>query len=169
MTYEEKITHTTLDDEQQVEMMAKYDREFAYRKLKGIWSKLVFAIAVIWSSFQLYTALFGSLPPLQQRSIHVGFAMVLIYLLYPMSKKDHTNKIKFYDFIFVGCAIYSGYYLFANFNALMFRAGAYNKMDVAVSCLAVIIVVEATRRVAGRAFRALVHRLRQTHIQIYLN
>ncbi len=87
MTFDEKITHTELDEEKQVEMMAKYDREFAYRKLEGIWAKIVFVIAVIWSSFQLYTATMGSLPPLQQRSIHVGFALVLIYLLYPMSKK----------------------------------------------------------------------------------
>ncbi len=149
MTFDEKITHTELDEEKQVEMMAKYDREFAYRKLEGIWAKIVFVIAVIWSSFQLYTATMGSLPPLQQRSIHVGFALVLIYLLYPMSKKDHTNKVKFYDFAFVACSIYCVYYLFSNFNALMFRAGAYNKTDVIVSCIAVLIVVEATRRVAG--------------------
>lgn len=149
MTYEEKITHTDLNEEKQVEMMAKYDREFAYRKLEGIWAKIVFAIAVLWSSFQLYTATKGLLPPLQQRSLHVGFALVLIYLLYPMSKKDHSNKVKFYDFAFIACSIFCVYYLFANFNALMFRAGAYNQMDIIVSCLAVVIIIEATRRVAG--------------------
>lgn len=149
MSYNEKITHTTLDEEKQVEMMAKFDREFAYRKLEGIWAQIVFVIAVIWSSFQLYTATLGQLPPLQQRSLHVGFALVLIYLLYPMSKKDHTNKVKIYDFFFIACSVYCVYYLFSNFNSLMFRAGAYNQMDLIVSCVAVLIIIEATRRVAG--------------------
>ena len=99
--------------------MAKYDREFAYRKLEGLWAKAVFAIAVIWSCFQLYTATKGLLPPLQQRSVHVGFALVLIYLLYPMSKKDHSNKVHFYDLIFAGLSIYCVYYLFENFMALI--------------------------------------------------
>lgn len=149
MSNNENVSVPNLDEEKQVEMMAKFDREFAYRKLEGAWAKIVFAIAVLWSSFQLYTATTGLLPPLQQRSLHVGFALVLIYLLYPMSKKDHSNKVKLYDFFFIVCSVYCVYYLFANFNALMFRAGAYNQTDLIVSCIAVLIVIEATRRVAG--------------------
>ncbi|MGB3367470.1 MAG: TRAP transporter permease [Acidaminobacteraceae bacterium] len=139
----------TLDDEKQQEMMAKFDREFAYRKLDGINNKIVYAIAIIWSLFQLYTATFGLLPPVQQRSIHVGFALILIFLLYPRSKKDNSNKVKWYDMIFIAGSFGVVFYLFKNFEPLMFRAGAYTDMDFYISLLAVILVIEATRRVAG--------------------
>lgn len=142
-------TKPALDEDEQQEMMAKFDREFAYRKLDGINKKLVYAVAIIWSLFQLYTATFGLLPPVQQRSIHVGFALVLIYLLYPRSKKDMTNKIKWYDVLLIASSFGVVFYLFKNFEPLMFRAGAYTDMDFYISILAVILVIEATRRVAG--------------------
>ena len=44
------------------ELMAKYDRESAFRRLVGVPGKLVYLIAVAWSVFQLYTGLFGTFP-----------------------------------------------------------------------------------------------------------
>ena len=42
------------------ELMAKYDKESAYRRLTGFPSKLVFFLCVAWSVFQLYKGLFGT-------------------------------------------------------------------------------------------------------------
>ena len=59
------------------EIMAKYDKESNYRKLSGIQLKVVTALAIMFSVFQLYTAVFGVLPAQLQRSIHITFALVL--------------------------------------------------------------------------------------------
>lgn len=142
----EKIT---VDDSTQRDILAKYDREFAYRDLTGIFYSITFIIAVVWSIFQIYTAGFGLLPPTKQRGIHVGFALVLIFILYPMRKDDHSNKVKWYDYLWVIAALGIVGYHMLNFKALLFRAGAYTQLDMIVSIVAVVTVIEATRRVAG--------------------
>lgn len=131
------------------ELMAKYDREFSYRKLSGVNKTLVFFLTVIWSLWQIYTATFGLLPPTLQRSIHVGFGLVIIYLLYPMSKNDKTNKVKWYDFILIILSVGVVGYHIVNFENLLYRAGAYTDMDMYVSLIAVALIIEGTRRVAG--------------------
>jgi len=145
----EKLVKQTLDDKQQQEMMAKYDREFAYRDHKGFYKLLVKLVAIAWSVFQLYTAIMGQLPPTQQRSAHIGFALVLIFLMYPLRKSDRSNKVKWYDFILIAGSLTVVGYLFLNFDTLLMRAGAYNQTDFVISVIAVAIVIEATRRVAG--------------------
>ncbi|MCT4596106.1 MAG: TRAP transporter permease [Anaeromicrobium sp.] len=141
--------NNTMDEAKQEELMAKYDREFSYRKLSGVNKTLVFVITVIWSLWQVYTATFGLLPPTLQRSIHVGFGLVVIYLLYPMTKNDKTNKVKWYDFIFIVLSVGVVGYHVVNFENLLYRAGAYNQMDMIVSLIAIALIIEGTRRVAG--------------------
>ena len=79
------------------EIIAKYDKESNYRKLSGVQSKIVAALAIMFSVFQLYTAIFGVLPAQLQRSIHVTFAFVLSFLLYPLSNKMPNNKMHWID------------------------------------------------------------------------
>ncbi len=38
-------------------------------------------IGVLFACFHLYTAAFGQLPALQQRSVHLSFALVLAFLV----------------------------------------------------------------------------------------
>jgi TRAP transporter 4TM/12TM fusion protein len=131
------------------EIVAKYDKESNYRKLSGIQLKIVTALAIMFSVFQLYTAIFGVLPAQLQRSIHITFAFVLAYLLYPLSKKMPKNKMHWIDItlaIVSGCV---GLYITFNYHALIMRAGEQNKLDIFVAILAVLFVLEAARRVVG--------------------
>ena len=48
---------------------------------------LISVIAVAMALFHLYTAGFGRFPALQQRSIHLAFALILTFYLYPVRKK----------------------------------------------------------------------------------
>jgi len=138
-----------IDEKKQEEIMAKYDREFAYRRLNGIAGKIVLVIAIFWSCVQLYTAAFGVFPSTIQRGQHIGFALFLVYMLYPRSKKDRSNKIKWYDMICAGLSIVvSGYHL-VYYKEIIHRAGAYTTSDIAVSIIAILLVLEATRRIAG--------------------
>lgn len=70
-------------------VIEKYDVGANYRKepVLGKWRWLVFSVAIILSLFQLYTAVFGTLPSNQQRGFHVAMALGLIFLLYPGNKK----------------------------------------------------------------------------------
>ena len=78
------------------------------RNLTGLHLKIVASIAIIWSLFQLWYASpfpfmfnFGMFKGLPARAIHLGFALTLAFLIYPISK---GKKISIIDVIisFVG-------------------------------------------------------------------
>ena len=59
-----------LSAEEAEEILRKYDQESNTRMLQGFINKLVRWIAIAWSLFQLYSAIFGALPSQLHRSIH---------------------------------------------------------------------------------------------------
>ncbi|SDK95118.1 TRAP transporter permease [Natronincola ferrireducens] len=146
----DKISLTPeLDEEKQAELMAKYDREFTYRRLKGIMAKVVSIVAIVWALVQLRTAALGVFPTTIQRGQHVGFALFLVFLLYPMRKSNRSDKIAWYDFICAGLSIVVAAYHIIYYQPIIHRAGAYTTADITISIIAVLLVIEATRRVAG--------------------
>ncbi len=63
------------------------------RNLTGIHLKVVSSIAIIWTLFQLWYASpfpfwfdIGMFKGLPARAIHLGFALTLVFLIYPFTK-----------------------------------------------------------------------------------
>ncbi|MCC5912180.1 MAG: TRAP transporter permease [Clostridiaceae bacterium] len=129
--------------------MAKYDREFTYRRLQGPMAKIVTIVASVWALVQLYTAMFGVFPTTIQRGQHVGFALFLVFILYPMRRSSRSNTVPWYDYIFAALSVAVTGYHIVFYQPIIHRAGAYTSSDIAISIIAVILVIEATRRVAG--------------------
>ena len=129
--------------------MAEFDRESSYRNNKGLMGKIITAILLIFCTFQLATTVFGTLPAQLQRMIHLGFVVVLAYLLYPARRKNRKDVLTPVDAVcavaFLGCV---SYYVF-NYRELVGRSGAYNQTDAIVAVIAVLLVMEACRRVVG--------------------
>lgn len=131
------------------EIMSKYDREAAYRRLKGTPERIVALIAISWTIFHLYTGICGTFPSTLQRAPHLGAAMVLAFLLYPARKGKGGSGIPFYDYILAGlCVLVSGYHV-AYYEPLLNRGGLYTPLDIFISVLAIVLLLEAARRVAG--------------------
>ena len=80
------------------------------RTLHGFSGKIISILAVSLAVFQLYTAFFGVLPTMQQRSFHVAFILAMIFLLYPGAKSSPRNKISLVDWVLAlaaaGCSLY---------------------------------------------------------------
>ena len=130
------------------------DEELSFRVLRGHWKGLVTLLCVIWSLGQLYTAAFGTFPSTLQRAPHLGFAMVLIFLLFP-AKWSKTKTLHWYDLVFAAGAAFVTLYHVVCYEDIILRAGSYSTMDVAVSILAIVIVLEAAWRVAGSVITVL--------------
>jgi TRAP transporter 4TM/12TM fusion protein len=131
------------------EILKKYDKESDYRKLTGFGAKLVSAIAITFSLFQIYTAVFGVLDAMIQRSIHIAFGFCLIFLLYPARKSWPRHSVHPVDMIFsvLGAAV--PMYIVVFYQDLVSRAGTVTTLDFMVGLLAVVLVIEAARRVVG--------------------
>ncbi|KZE38324.1 C4-dicarboxylate ABC transporter [Bhargavaea cecembensis] len=142
--------HDQLSEEEQLELLKKYDPESNTRDVKGIMKKIVFFGLLAFSLFQLYTAVFGQYTAYIQRSIHLGFALSLIFLLFPfrrkMAKKD---KVPFYDIILALLSIGVGLYWPLMYKDLVLRIGRMTDLDMAVAIIAVLLTLEAARRAVG--------------------
>ena len=101
------------------EIIAKYDRESAYRKLAGFAGRFIAVVAILFSLFHLYTAFAGVLPAQIQRSIHLTFALVLAYLLYPAKSSMPRNKLHWSDICLAALGAIVGLYISFNYEALI--------------------------------------------------
>ncbi|MGI6132422.1 MAG: TRAP transporter permease, partial [Bacillota bacterium] len=119
------------------------------RSMTGHLKLLVSVIAITMSLFQLYTAAAGLLPPLQQRSAHLLFVLVLVFLLYPACRKSSTSKPGVLDWVLVALSLVSNAYLFWRYPSLARSGGLYVAADYIMGGIAMLVVFEASRRVLG--------------------
>ena len=131
------------------EILKKFDKESDRRSLGGFMGRVIAAIAIAFSTFQVYTALFGVLDAMIQRSIHVAFAFSLIYLLYPTSKKWPRDRLHPLDAFLSLVAAGAPIYILVCYKELVQRAGSATPLDMVVGVIGVILVLEAARRVVG--------------------
>ena len=128
-------------------MLGEAEAEYGYRRLDGFWATLVSLIAGGMALFHLLTARFGTLEALRQRSGHVVFVMALVYLLYPMRRRDAmTSRIRFVDVLFAIVAAIPMLYVFVNHRELALRAGNLNRTDLIIGVVGILMVLEAGRR-----------------------
>ncbi|EWG12634.1 TRAP transporter permease [Cytobacillus firmus] len=141
----------TLSLEEQQKLLEKYDPEAGTRKLGGVLGWIVFFGLLAFSLFHLYTGVFGMLTAQLQRSIHLGFALALIFLLFPARKKDRgrKHKVEWYDIILAILGIAVGAYWPLFIDEIVMRAGRLTEIDFYVGLIAVLLVLEATRRAVG--------------------
>ena len=138
---------TTSDEAQ--DLLKKFDKGSDFRELKGIGGKVISAILICFTLYQLYTGIFGVLDAMLQRSVHLAFGLCLVYLLYPMRRSFSREKLHPIDLILAIIAAASCMYVFVNYADLVMRAGRVTTMDMIVGTVAVILVLEAARRVIG--------------------
>lgn len=130
------------------DVLKKYDKESNAAAHKGLLAKFVSALAIAFSVFQLYTAVFGVLDAQLQRAVHLGFGLALVFLLFPTRRK-HSPELHIEDYILAFLGAAAPAYIFIEYQQLVLRAGTVTTMDFAVGAVGLLLVIEATRRVVG--------------------
>jgi TRAP transporter 4TM/12TM fusion protein len=127
-------------------------REFG----KSKWGVITAIICVVMSLFHLYTAGFGALSAVHQRSVHLGFALFLTFIFAPFRKESPKNKPSVWDVLLAllsaGCCLY----IFLEYNNIALRGGRLTNLDYLVGAVVIMVVLEASRRVAGKELTLLV-------------
>ena len=113
-------------------------------------SPIITWLAIALAVFHLYTGFAGAYGALIQRSIHLSPILVLTYLLYPTATKDRFYIFgRLLDTLFIIGSVSIGLYIIDQYHVLTFRDGNPNLSDMLLGILAIILVLEATRRVIG--------------------
>jgi len=131
------------------ETLEKYDTASQFRKLAGIAGLVVSAIAIAMSLFHYYTAAMGVLVAILQRAVHLMFAMVLAFLLWPASKPGRKDRIPWYDLGLAALGAAVCLYHVIEYEAIILRAGIPNALDLYFGTVAILLVLEITRRAVG--------------------
>jgi len=132
------------------------------RNLTGIHLKIVSSIAIIWTLFQLWYASpfpfwfdIGMFKGLPARAIHLGFALTLVFLIYPFSKGKKISKI---DITISLIGAFCCLYIYFFYDQLIDRGGILLKYDIGqftipveiiIGMIGISILLEATRRAIG--------------------
>lgn len=146
-----KIMSNFQDDHHQ-DLLAKYDKESAYRTNLQKWAWVVSIVAISLTVFQLYTAFRGPYVSLIQGAIHLGSALGLIFILYPIKRSMLMKKgVPWYDVVLALLAMFSSYYIVFNYSRLVKEAiiRGYTDLDTIVAIVGVLLLLEATRRAVG--------------------
>ncbi|WP_206214881.1 MULTISPECIES: TRAP transporter permease [unclassified Desulfovibrio] len=131
------------------EIVAKYDKEATFRTFRG-WLKIfISCVCIVFSGFQLFTAATGLYPPQIQRSIHLGFVLVLIYLLYPAKADGNKHRLNWYDVLLAAAGAAVCGYIIWNYDTIVLDAGPPTELDFIFGCASILLVLEATRRIVG--------------------
>ena len=117
--------------------------------------KLISAvIAISISVFHLYTGAFGIIEAYGMRTIHLMTLMTLAFLFWPVSKKVPAEKSALIDLPLAMICLLIDIYLMLNHDRIVSRewyTGPMTFWDVALGWLTLVLLLEATRRVAGLA------------------
>jgi TRAP transporter 4TM/12TM fusion protein len=108
------------------------------------------AIGIVWSAFQLWTGGIEIMVAMQQRAVHLMFTEILIFLLFPMRRKWVKSRWALgVDLVLAAVSVYIGLYVFFEYEVLTQRIGITTTMDLVLGSMAVILLLEATRRAIG--------------------
>ncbi|NLY36565.1 MAG: TRAP transporter permease [Tissierellia bacterium] len=113
------------------------------------YSLIVALVAISMSLFHLYTGGFGTLLAVKQRSLHLIFAMVLGFMLYPAFGKSKKTRPTIFDVLFIVLAVVVFGYLFMNVKEIVLKGGKMTQRDIYFGVIAILLTLELTRRVVG--------------------
>lgn len=124
--------HSRIREEQQHEICLK---------------KVSLILAICFVAFHLYTAAFGTMPGIAQKSIHLGFLLVIFYINAMVDSEKRWEQIFLGImalFALGGCA-----YITILDENLQLRAGIVYASDILFAILLIIAIFEACRRKMG--------------------
>ena len=112
--------------------------------------KIIAVVGILLSLFQLYAAGLQPLGLFFQRPIHLGFILVLCFLIYPVFGQSRPRGVLGWaiDGPLIACAVLVGAWVPMNIDAIA-NAIFPRQIDVIVGVLTTLIVLEGARRAVG--------------------
>lgn len=108
--------------------------------------------AFVLAGFSLYTAFFGIMSDMIQRSVHLGLILIIVYLgaLVPSSLGQINNRfLRFASVLMAIIGFATMFYQIWFFDEIASRYGELTQLEFFIGVAAVIVLLEATRRSIG--------------------
>jgi TRAP transporter 4TM/12TM fusion protein len=119
---------------------------------KSAVGRLVTAVGVAMSCFHLYIAWYGPPDALTLRSVHLGFTLVLAFLILPARSKGRLERPGWLEIVLLAASLAACGYLVVEreyVTTRMMYVDQLRAIDWALAIVTVLLVLEATRRAVG--------------------
>ncbi|MGQ9858091.1 MAG: TRAP transporter permease [Thermodesulfobacteriota bacterium] len=123
------------------------EEEGPTRRLGGTMGKAITALAVIMSVVHLYAAP-GVVITQVLRGIHVGFVLLLSFIVFPAFRKN-PNRIYWFDYLLAGLGVATIVYMLADFDDFIYRSVVPTALDQVFGVILILLILEASRRTSG--------------------
>jgi len=130
------------------------------KRPEGFGKYAVPVIGVAWSLFQLSVASWWILDTVTVRSVHLAFALLIVFLTYPAFRKSRpgvwrflsrTDRITSLDWLLGLSAAAAASYITIDYMGIAGRQGSPIARDVIIGLTLIVLLLEATRRAIGPA------------------
>ncbi|WCE06144.1 TRAP transporter permease [Pseudoxanthomonas sp. JBR18] len=111
------------------------------------WPRILFFIALAFSVFQIATAGFHLVSSQVLRAMHVGFALLLTFLIFPLRGDGKPNPVL--AWVLGALAMAGAAYQWIFEGDLIQRSGTLTPADMVIGVVTIVLVFEAARRVMG--------------------
>ena len=144
------INEETVSQDRQREISEKYDTDSlaTTNGNKTVIDAIVRWVAISMSVYHIVASLWGRVPTLQHRGIHLAFVLFLGFMVYPMSKKL-KGKHTVWDIALSVIGAACGAYIAINYGSIIFRAGTPTLLDQIAFGITVVTIFIAVRRSVG--------------------
>jgi TRAP transporter 4TM/12TM fusion protein len=122
------------------------------RTLSGPFAVLYALTGAAFSLWYLYTSGFGLVSTETNRGFYLLFTSILVFLGFPARRGAPTHRPSLVDLLFITLAIASiGYWMDQYVAYAMFRVSAPNTWDLTMGGVAIVVILETSRRALGPA------------------
>ena len=121
--------------------------EGATNKLAGWLGTAVALAAIVMSLFHLYAAM-SIMPTHILRGIHVAFMLVLVFLLFPMTKR-FRNRVAWWDWLLAAASLYVMSHMLFGGDGFLERSTMPTPLDTVCGVVLMLLILEAVRRCSG--------------------
>ena len=104
------------------------------------------------SAYHLYTGAFGAPEAMLHRSTHLLFALALVFILYPASRRFDRHRVPIYDLALIAVAVAATAYLYVRHDHVVTRFFYVDPLlpeEFVLGGATILLVLEATRRIMG--------------------
>lgn len=122
----------------------------AKRNLSGAWALAFNGVAMGFSLFYLYTSGFGLVSTQSNRGVYLMLTSVLVFMLYPANRWSPKHRPSVVDIGLIVLTVVSiGYWIDQYVSYAIFRVSSPNQYDLAMGAIAIVLMLETSRRVLG--------------------
>ena len=120
------------------------------RTLSGPFALAFSLTAAGFSLWYLYTSGFGLVSTETNRGLYLMLTSVLVFLLYPATARSPTTRPSLVDLVLIALTVASiSYWIDQYVSYAMFRVSSPNQWDLAMGVIAILVMLETSRRALG--------------------